>query len=238
MFDERQYDVIQENSGVGAYTAKVFLWMFIGLLVTAAASYGLWITNLGALFWSNSIVLIAAVIIEFALVYYISNSIRRDMPSSRAKLAFIIYSIVTGITLSGIFYIYNSIIITKAFVTASLTFGVMALYGYVTKKDLSGIAKVLMMLLVGIIIVRLVNIVFALFGIYSGSLDLIISYVSVIVFAGLTAWDTQKIKLIYYQGQGNDAFLEKAAIWGALALYLDFINLFLELLRIFGRSRD
>ena len=96
MFDERQYDVIQENSGVGAYTAKVFLWMFIGLLVTAAASYGLAASGLGLLFYTNSIILIAAVIIEFALVFYISGAIHRDMSSSRAKLAFIIYSNVNS----------------------------------------------------------------------------------------------------------------------------------------------
>lgn len=242
MFDERQYDVIQENSGVGAYTAKVFLWMFIGLLVTAVAAYGLAITGLGMLYYSSPIIPIASVIIEFALVFYISGAIHRDMSSSRAKLAFIIYAIVNGLTLSGLLYMYaltfGSMIIVKAFATTALTFGAMSIYGYTTKKDLSGIGKVLFMLLVGILIATLVNFIFGLFGAFSSTLDLAISYVAVVVFAGLTAWDTQKIKAIYYQAQGNDALLDRVAIAGALELYLDFINLFLYILRIFARSRD
>ena len=238
MFDEQQYDVIQEGGGVASYTAKVFLWMFIGLLVTAVAAYGLAASGLGLLFYTNSIILIASVIIEFALVFYITGAISRDMSSGRAKLAFVIYSIVNGLTLAGIFYIYDSMVITKAFVTTSLTFGVMALYGYTTKKDLTGIGRVLMMLLVGILIATLVNFIFGLFGAFSTTMDLVISYVAVVVFAGLTAWDTQKIKSIYYQAQGNNALLERVAIVGALELYLDFINLFLYILRIFARSRD
>lgn len=239
MFDEQQQSyVIQEGGGVASYTAKVFLWMFIGLLVTAVAAYGLATSGLGLLFYTNSIVLIASVIIEFALVFYITGAISRDMSPGRAKLAFIIYSIVNGLTLAGIFYIYDSMIITKAFVTTSLTFGVMALYGYTTKKDLTGVGKVLMMLLVGIIIATLVNFVFGLFGAFNSTLDLAISYIAVVVFAGLTAWDTQKIKAVYYQAQGNDSLLERIAIVGALELYLDFINLFLYILRIFARNRD
>jgi len=255
MFDERQYDVIQENTGVGAYTAKVFLWMFIGLLVTAVASYGLAASGLGLLFYSNPIIAIASVIIEFALVFYIAgfqgrdmvrgssgSTYIKDMSATRTKLAFIIYSIVNGVTLAGLLYMYaaayGSMLIVKAFTTTALTFGAMALYGYTTKKDLTGIGRVLTMLLVGIIIATLVNVVFGLFGAFSSTLDLAISYVAVVVFAGLTAWDTQKIKAIYYQAQGNEALLDRLSISGALVLYLDFINLFLYILRIFARNRD
>jgi len=243
MFEEEQQSyVIQEGGGVASYTAKVFLWMFIGLLVTAAASYGLAVTGLGMIYYSNPIIAIASVIIEFALVFYIAGAISRDMSPSRAKLAFIIYAIVNGVTLAGLLYmyaaVYGSMLIVKAFTTTALTFGAMALYGYTTKKDLTGIGRVLTMLLVGILIATLVNVVFGLFGAFSTTMDLAISYVAVVVFAGLTAWDTQKIKAIYYQAQGNDSLLERVAIVGALELYLDFINLFLYILRIFARSRD
>ena len=169
---------------------------------------------------------------ELGLVLLLSARVMR-MSISAATLLFIAYSVLNGVTLSTIFLIYDlGTIATTFFVTAG-TFFAMSVVGYATKMDLSRVGNVLYMMLIGLLIATVVNIFVA-----SSTLYWIITYAGVIIFVGLTAWDTQKIKQMFYEYGTNDESGHKLALLGALTLYLDFINLFLFLLRIFGGSRD
>ena len=166
------------------------------------------------------------------LVYGISRFIDR-LSLTTATLLFILYSALNGATLSVIFLAYSADVITKVFFITAGTFGVMAAFGYFTKTDLTGLGKLLIMALVGIIIASLVNLLL----LKSSSFDLILSYIGVLVFVGLTAYDSQKIKRMLAQAEDMGEGAQKMALLGSLTLYLDFINLFLYLLRIFGRER-
>ncbi|MBQ6613239.1 MAG: Bax inhibitor-1/YccA family protein [Alistipes sp.] len=169
---------------------------------------------------------------ELGLVLLLSARVMR-MSISAATLLFIAYSVLNGVTLSTIFLVYElGTIATTFFVTAG-TFFAMSVVGYATKMDLSRVGNVLYMMLIGLLIATVVNIFVA-----SSTLYWIITYAGVIIFVGLTAWDTQKIKQMFYEYGTNDKSGHKLALLGALTLYLDFINLFLFLLRIFGGSRD
>ena len=152
---------------------------------------------------------------------------------STATTLFALYSILNGVMLSSIFLLYSTAIISKVFFITAGTFGVTALYGYATKKDLSSLGNILFMALIGLVIATVVNVFMK-----SAMFDLILSYIGVIIFVGLTAWDSQKIKHMMMVQQDADESAQKLALIGALSLYLDFINLFLYLLRIFGRSND
>lgn len=169
---------------------------------------------------------------ELGLVLLLSARVMR-MSISSATLLFIAYSVLNGVTLSTIFLVYDlGTIATTFFVTAG-TFFAMSVVGYATKMDLSRVGNVLYMMLIGLLIATVVNIFVA-----SSTLYWIITYAGVIIFVGLTAWDTQKIKQMFFEYGTNDESGHKLALLGALTLYLDFINLFLFLLRIFGGSRD
>jgi FtsH-binding integral membrane protein len=150
-----------------------------------------------------------------------------------ATLLFTLYSVLNGVVLSSIFVVYSGTSIAKVFFITAGTFLAMAVYGYTTKRDLSSVGKLMFMGLIGLIIASIVNLF-----IKSSGLDLILSYIGVIVFVGLTAWDTQKIKQMLATQEDIDEGAQKIALVGALSLYLDFVNLFLYLLRIFGGSRD
>ena len=150
-----------------------------------------------------------------------------------ATLLFTLYSVLNGVVLSSIFVVYSGTSIAKVFFITAGTFLAMAVYGYTTKRDLSSVGKLMFMGLIGLIIASIVNLF-----IKSSDLDLILSYIGVIVFVGLTAWDTQKIKQMLATQEDIDEGAQKIALVGALSLYLDFVNLFLYLLRIFGGSRD
>lgn len=172
------------------------------------------------------------IIAEFGLVIYISARLEK-LSLSTATTLFALYSILNGVMLSSIFLLYSTAIISKVFFITAGTFGVTALYGYATKKDLSSLGNILFMALIGLVIATVVNIFMK-----SAMFDLILSYIGVIIFVGLTAWDSQKIKHMMMVQQDATESAQKLALIGALSLYLDFINLFLYLLRIFGRSND
>ena len=148
-----------------------------------------------------------------------------------ATTLFIIYSALNGVTLSSIFFVYTMTSIAKVFFITAATFGATAFYGYVTKTDLTKFGSLFMMTLIGLIIATVVNLFLK-----SAMFDMILSYIGVILFVGLTAWDSQQIKRTLAMAPGLDEGSQKIALLGALNLYLDFINLFLYLLRIFGRS--
>lgn len=212
---------------------KVYLWMTMALMITGITAAGVANSpNILALIYSSQVVMWGIIIAEFGLVMYISTRLEK-LSLSTATTLFALYSILNGVMLSSIFLLYSTAIISKVFFITAGTFGVTALYGYATKKDLSSLGNILFMALIGLVIATVVNIFMK-----SAMFDLILSYIGVIIFVGLTAWDSQKIKHMMMVQQDADESAQKLALIGALSLYLDFINLFLYLLRIFGRSDD
>ena len=210
---------------------KVYVWMSLALAITGFTAYGV-ATSPGIMqaIYTNQILFWGLIIAEFALVIGVSSAINK-LSLTTATLMFVLYSIINGALLSFIFLAYTqSSIATVFFITAG-TFAAMAFVGYTTKTDLSSLGKYLLMALIGIIIATLVNVFF----VKSSILDLGISYLGVLIFVGLTAYDTQKIKNMLLQAPDAGEQAQKYALLGALSLYLDFINLFIYLLRIFGK---
>lgn len=240
MKQENWYDVDSlRNKDYAMSTAfpalmrKVFVWMTLALAITGLTAYGVATSpTILSLIFSSKVTFFGLIIAEFALVFAISGAINR-LSLSTATLLFILYSVVNGATLSTIFFAFSVATIGKVFFITAGTFGAMALVGYTTKTDLTSMGKLLFMALLGIIIASVVNMFVA-----SSGLDLILSYVGVLVFVGLTAYDTQKIKQMCQSAPDAGESTQKLALIGALSLYLDFINLFLYLLRIFGNNRD
>lgn len=240
MKQENWYDVDSlRNKDYAMSTAfpalmrKVFVWMTLALAITGLTAYGVATSpTILSLIFSSKVTFFGLIIAEFALVFAISGAINR-LSLSTATMLFILYSVINGATLSSIFLTFSVATISKVFFITAGTFGAMALVGYTTKTDLTSMGKLLFMALLGIIIASVVNIFVA-----SSGLDLILSYVGVLVFVGLTAYDTQKIKQMCQAAPDAGESAQKLALIGALSLYLDFINLFLYLLRIFGNNRD
>ena len=212
---------------------KVYLWMTLALIITGITAYGVATSpTLLQMIYGNRFAIWGMIIVELALVFWISARIDR-LSLTKATLLFILYSVINGATLSSIFFVYSPSAITKVFLITAATFGAMALYGYFTKSDLSSWGKVLMMAVVGLIIAMLVNMF-----IKSSMMDLIVSGIGVLVFTGLTAYDSQKIRQMLSMQTDMGEGAQKVALLGALSLYLDFINLFLYLLRLFGRGSE
>jgi len=219
---------------VNNFVRSVYNWMAIALALTGFVAF--YVSNsptLVRIIFGNPVLLIVLILAELGLVFYISGRIDKISAGTATSL-FVIYSALTGVTLSFIFLVYTSTSIVSTFFICAGTFIGCSIYGWSTKKDLTSWGGFFMMGLIGIIIASLVNMF-----IRSSAMSMIISYIGVLVFVGLTAYDTQKIKkMALTQPAGLDgAVVRKGAIMGALSLYLDFINLFLMLLRIFGRSR-
>lgn len=207
--------------------SKVFGWMFVGLLLTFVTGYILSnnIYTLAKLLsgW-NYIIL---VIVEFALVIFLSARIHKMNPTT-AKIVFMLYSIVTGLTFGAVFVVYELESILTIFLITAGIFGLFALLGYYTNIDLTKLGTYLFMMLLGIIICTIINLFLG-----NSTFDIIITCISIVIFLGYTAHDMQKIKNLV-----DSSVSENVAIIGALELYLDFINLFLDLIRLFGKSRD
>lgn len=224
---------MQARSGLQTYMAQVYGWMTVGLLLTAFIAW--YAANSSAfmeLLYTNRIFFFGLVIAQLAVVFVLSGLVNRLSAGVMTTL-FMLYSVLTGLTLSSIFIIYTASSIASTFVVTGGMFGVMSLWGYTTKRDLSGWGNMLFMALIGIILASLVN-----FWLKSEALMWAVTYIGVVVFVGLTAYDTQKLKNIGEQIDVRDSSnLRKYSILGALTLYLDFINLFLMLLRILGNRR-
>jgi len=211
---------------------KVYLWMTAGLGATALAAFFMLSSQSAMqLIFGNRMLFYGLIIAELGLVFTMSAAINR-ISAMTATLMFLGYSVLNGVTFAAIFLIYTNSSIVSAFLVTSGTFAAMSMYGYATKRDLTGFGSFLFMGLVGLIIASVVNIF-----LHSEMIYWITSYVGVFIFVGLTAYDTQKIKEIGQNGFASEQDRHKAAILGALRLYLDFINLFLMLLRIMGDRR-
>lgn len=213
---------------------NVYAWMSAGLGVTAVTAFGVASSpSLLSILLGSRFSFLILFIVQFGLVIYLSSKIQ-NLSKNASILAFLGYALVTGITFSSIFYAFRLATIFKAFVSTAAMFGGMALYAQTTKKDLSGIGYYSRMAIWGLLISMLINFFFK-----SAALDYFISVVGVFIFLGLTAWDVQKIKRTSdtYSASMSELDIHRASIFGALTLYLDFINIFLFLLRIFG-GRD
>lgn len=214
-----------------ALMRKVYVWMTLALVLTGITAYGVASSpGLMMTIFQTPAIMWGLIIAELAIVIAISAAINR-LSLTTATLLFVLYSVLNGATFSLIFAVYTMSSIANVFFITAGTFGVMAAYGYFTKRDLSSWGRLLLMALIGLIIATLVNV----FLVKSSGFDLILSYAGVLIFVGLTAYDTQKIKQMLAMQTDMGEGAQKVALLGALSLYLDFINLFLYLLRIFGR---
>ncbi len=221
------------DSVVATLMRNVYIWMTLALVITGlTAMVTAKSEALMTFIFTNNWALIALMILQLGLVFYFSARLNR-MSFSTATAVFILYSAITGLTFSSIFVVFSmSSIATTFFITAGM-FAAMALVGSFTKKDLSGMGKFALMALIGLIIAGIVNMFLR-----NAMMDFIVSGIGVLVFAGLTAYDSQKIRqMLQMQSEINES-TQKLALFGSLSLYLDFINIFLYLLRFFGSSRD
>lgn len=223
----------KEQSAVKSYQAvfitKVYNWMALALLVTGVIAYLTATTpQLMNAIIGSKILFFGLIIGELLLVIYLSRSINK-MSRNMAIGAFLLYSVLNGLTMSIIFLVYTSSSIATTFYITAGTFAAMSFYGYTTKRDLTSIGNMAFMALIGIIIASVVNMF-----LQNEMMYWIISYLGVAIFVGLVAYDTQKLKEIGNRGFASEDGMEKSSIMGALSLYLDFVNLFLFLLRIFG----
>jgi len=227
---------INETDSTRKFLANVFMWMFVALGISALCAYVFANSSLiNTLVDQNTRQLTGlAYIVMFAplaFVLIISFGLNR-ISYPVLSLLFIAYAAVTGISFSFILAAFTASSVLGVFLTTSIVFGIMAIAGYTTKQDLTKFGSILIMFLIGIVVASVVN-----FFLHSSGLDMLISYIGVAVFVGLTAYDVQKLKNIGAGLTYGDATASKMALMGGLTLYLDFINLFLMLLRIFGRRR-
>lgn len=221
-----------------AFITRTYLWMALALFVSAIVAYaGAASGAITALYArTRGVFMIGLCIAELAVVIYFSAAIRR-ISVSRAKVLFIVYAVINGLTFSTIFLVYTATSIGICFLTAAAMFLAMALYGSKTSSSLSSAGRYLVMALIGLLIASLLNGILYLISGGSVVLSWIISCATVVIFTGLTAYDSQRILRASMRADSSDAY-KKIAIYGALELYLDFINIFLSLLRLFGTRRD
>jgi len=229
------------DAGLRAYMIRVYNYMAMGVALTGVVSWltfnaavtetagRLMLTPFGQMIYSGpaSIVLL---LVTLGMVFFISWRISSLSPSTAFTL-FMVYAALLGLMLSSIFLAYTGVSVTRVFFISAASFGALSLYGYTTQRNLSAMGSFMMMGLIGLIIAMLVNMFLK-----STGLDFVISAVGVLIFAGLTAWDTQRIKEMY-DPQEDGTIVGRKAVMGALSLYLDFINLFLFLLRFLGDRR-
>lgn len=239
MKEERLYQLINEKEQVAsvafpALLRKVYVWMTLALVITGITAFGV-ASSPGIItaIVTNKMLFWGLIIAELALVFIVSARIQK-LSLATATLLFVAYAFLNGLTLSVIFLAYTMSSITSVFFITAGTFAAMAAIGYFTKTDLSSFGKILLMALIGLIIATVVNMLL----IKSGGFNLILSYAGVLIFTGLTAYDSQKIKKMLIEADDASEEGQKLALLGSLSLYLDFINLFLYLLRIFGGNRE
>ena len=245
------------DSGLRAYMLQIYNYMAIGLAITGLAALGVYMASVtgdpttAARTASGAALSIkgqyltqfgyylfvsplkwAVILAPLGLVFALSFGIQRLRPAT-AQILFWVFSALMGVSLGSIFLVYTHTSITRVFFITAASFGALSLYGYTTKRDLSGMASFLIMGLFGLIIASLVNLF-----LQSGVVQFLVSVVGVLIFAGLTAWDTQRLKTEYVYGGMDGEMAERSAIMGALSLYLNFINLFTFLLQLLGQKNE
>jgi FtsH-binding integral membrane protein len=222
----------EELAAQRTFMARVFGWMTVGLLITALIAVGMDTLQLQQMLVRNQGTFLLLLIVQFGVAMAFSFLINK-IPAPVSSALFVLYSAITGVVFSILFLVYTSSSIASTFFITAGMFGTMAVIGYTTKKDLTSLGMVLVMALIGLIIASLVNMFLMSSGMYW-----LLTFGGVVIFTGLTAYDTQRIKQSYAAGAYGSATFEKTAVYGAFSLYLDFINLFIYLLRFLGRSRN
>ncbi len=215
------------DQGLRSYMLQIYNYMAVALIVTALAAIGVASSNQAIYYVFNTPLKWVVMFAPLGVVMYLSSRVHQ-MTKEKAQLWFFVFSALMGISLSYIFLVYTGASVVRVFFITSASYAGLSLYGYTTKKDLSGMASFLIMGLIGIMIASIVNLFLA-----SSSLQFAISAIGVLVFAGLTAYDTQNAKNNYYRFGANS----QTAIMSALSLYMNFINLFIMLLNLFGNRR-
>lgn len=228
-YDKRYEETMGDS--VAAYTTKTFQWMFLGLLTTFAVAFFGYFT--GAIFFVFAIpyVPIVLLVAELAVVLILSARIQK-LQVGTARVLFFVYALLNGVVFSTYFLLYEVTSLIWIFAMTAAYFGIMAVYGHVTKKDLSRMRPILISGLLFLIVCAVLSIFLDL-----GNFERIVCFIGIAVFLGFTAYDTQKIRTYYNCYQGDQEMLARASIFSALQLYLDFINLFLYLLRLLGRAK-
>jgi len=226
-----QYESTADTVTLAQFFNTVYAWMASGLALTAVVAW--WVFTQRSVMMSifQPGMLLVLFLIELGLVWTISGAIQK-INSTLATVLFLVYSAINGLTLSAIFMVYTPASLASTFAVTAGAFGAMSVYGFVTKRDLTSLGSMLFMALIGLILASLVNLFWA-----NPVLYWLISYVGVLIFVGLTAYDTQKLRYIAMQVGSDREMANRMAIYGALNLYLDFINLFILLLRIMGKRR-
>jgi uncharacterized protein len=229
---EFEYDESRVSpSTISRFFNAVYAWMSAGLALTAVVAW--WVSTQPQLVaMIHGPVMFILFLVLIGLVFTVSGAINR-ISATTATILFMLYAALNGLFLSGIFLVYAHASIAAAFLVTAGTFAVVSLYGFVTKTDLTRLGGILMMALIGLVIASIVNIFFA-----SSALYWAITYIGVLIFVGLTAYDTQKLKMIAVQTESSPELAARLSIVGALALYLDFLNLFLMMLRLMGNRRN
>jgi FtsH-binding integral membrane protein len=234
----QEYGTYRKEARSGSIAAqgfmtRVYTWMALGLCATAAVSFYVSTSPraMDVLFGGGYAPFLILAVAELGIVFYLSARVASLSPTTASTL-FFVYSVLNGLTIAPIFLLYTNESLSQVFFTTAGMFGVMSVYGTVTKRDLSGWRDFLMMGVIGLIVAGLINMFIG-----SERANIVISIMGVLIFTGLTAFDTQKIKALAANVSGNDDTAGKYAVLGALTLYLDFINMFLYLLRLFGKKR-
>ncbi len=221
----------QYRSPLYKHIAKTYLWMFLGLATTFAVGLSLYISGLIFFFFAVPMLSIILLVAQLVLVVYLSARITK-LSVNGCRAIFIGYSALTGITIGAVLTVYGAGIALFAFAVAAVFFGSMAVAGLITKRDVSGFRSLVVFGLLALLLMQLVNLFLGLDG-----FDTMICLLGVAIFLGVTTYDAKKTKDYYYAFEGNEELLDKASIYSALNLYLDFINLFLYLIRLIGKRR-
>lgn len=225
-------ELSREGVSERSFLSQVYMWMAMGLALTGVvAGWMAMNPSLVVAFARNMGLFLVLAIVQVGIVFWLSSQVL-SLSVLTATIGFSLYATLNGVLFSTLFLAYTAASIASTFFATAGMFGAISVYGFVTKRDLTSVGSLAFMGLIGIIIASLVNLVFR-----NPALDAIIAYVGIAVFIGLTAYDTQKLKQIHHQGFTSGGVLAKTALLGALKLYLDFINLFLLLLRVMGRRR-
>lgn len=233
-YPQNSYQQYEQANGLAEYTKRVFGWMFLGLAITFAIGFGIMLNqDIAIEFLARNIsAYYVAALIEVVMVFILGFFVSK-LPPVACKAIFICYSVLNGVTIAPALIVYGVSSAFYAFAATSLIFGAMSLYGMVTKRDLTKLGPVLLIGLLGLLVYSVIAMLF-----HMPMSDLIISIVGIVIFIGFTAFDTQKIKRYYSEFNGDQVSLQKTAIIAALDLYLDFINLFLYILRLFARNSN
>lgn len=233
VLNEKESSRWESSTTLPVLMRKVYTWMTLALVITGITA---WVVAhspaILQMIMTNKILFLGLLLGELILVWSVSAAINR-LSLTTATLLFVLYSVLNGVTMSFIFLAYTYESVTNVFLITAGTFAAMAFFGYFTKTDLSSIGRILFMALIGLIIATIVNIF-----VKSSGFGMILNYLGVLIFVGLTAWDTQKIKQMLSMAEDTGETAQKVALMGALSLYLDFINLFIHLLRIMGNNRN